>query len=132
MSFDVMLMCLKDGLPDNFPSSIVRKALDPFISFRDGDFCRLSFPDGGSGEMFTDEDEETNGVTINSPSGADIYDALYDILRQTHSVLFWSFGGCVIADTSVIPDLTEGLTESLGEPVVVHSGADIVAEIAKT
>jgi hypothetical protein len=44
MSFDVTLMCLKDGLPDNFPSSIVRKALDPFISFRNGDFVDYRFP----------------------------------------------------------------------------------------
>jgi hypothetical protein len=132
MSFDLVLTCLKDGLPDNFPATIVRQALDPFITSRDGDFCKLSFPDGGSGEMFTDDDEETDGLMISRGSGRDLYDALFDILRQTHSVLFWSFGGCVVADPSVIPDLPEGLIESLGPPTIVRNGADIVAAVEQT
>ena|ERR1700744_2087926 len=132
MSFDLVLMCLKNGLPDNFPATIVRGALDPFITFRDGDFCKLSFPDGGGGEMFIDDEEETDGLTISGGSGGNLYDALYDILRQTHSVLFWSFGGCVVADPSVVPDLPEGLIEDLGPPTTVKSGADIVAAVGLT
>ena len=132
MSFDVILICLKNGTPDAFPSTIVRQALDRFISFRDGRFCKLSFPDGGGGEMFTDQEEETDGVMISSASGHQIYDALYEILRQTHSVLFWSFGGCVIADESVVADCAEDMIESLGQPILVHSGAEIAAAIEST
>jgi hypothetical protein len=130
MSFDLLLMCWKDGGLGYFPSRIVREALDPFVTFRDGDFCKLSFPDGGGGEMFTDYEEQTNGLMINSPSGRYVYDVLYDILRQTHTTLSWSFGGGgVVADPSVIADLPEG-SEDI--PVVVHSGADILAEVEKT
>jgi hypothetical protein len=132
MSFDLVLTCLKNGLPDNFPAIIVRQALTPFITNRHGDLCKLSFPDGGGGEMFTDDDEETDGLMISGGSGRDIYDALFNILRQTHSVLFWSFGGCVVADPSVIPDIPEGLIESLGQPTIVKSGADIVAAVEQT
>lgn len=132
MSFDVILTCLKDGLPDTFSSTIVHKALDRFVSFQDGSYRRLSFPDGGGGEMFSDQEEETDGVMISSASGHQVYDALYEILRQTHSVLFWSFGGCVVADESVIADCPEGLIESLGRPIVVHSGAEIVAVVEST
>ena len=131
MSFDLDLVCLKDGLPDTFSSKIVHQALDRFVSFQDGSHRKLSFPDGG-GEMFTDYGEETDGVSISSASGHQIYDALYEILRQTHSVLIWSFGGCVVADESVIADCPEELIESLGQPIVVHSGAEIVAAVEST
>jgi hypothetical protein len=83
--------------------------------------------------MFDNEEEtETDGVSISRSSGTDVYDALYEILRQTHSALFWSFGGCVVGDASVIPDLPDGFIDSLGEPTIVKSGADIAAAVAET
>jgi hypothetical protein len=132
MSFDLNLMSFKDGEPAAFPKQIVEKALGPFIESRDDGLCILAFPDGGGGEIFDDEEAETDGVTISRASGIAIYDALYEILRQTHSVLIWSFGGCVVADALVIPDLPDGLIEELGQPVVVTSGADIAAAVAET
>jgi hypothetical protein len=134
MSFDLELMSFKDGDPAMFPTRIVNEALGPFIRSRDDDMCLLAFPDGGGGEMLADDGEamETSGISIGGASGTDIYNALYEILRQTHSVLFWSFGGCVVADASVIPDLPDGFTDDLGEPVVVEDGADIAATVAET
>jgi hypothetical protein len=134
MSFDLELMSFKDGDPAMFPTHIVNRTLGPFVRSRDDDMCLLAFPDGGGGEMLADngEEMETSGVSIGGASGTDIYNALYEILRQTHSVLFWSFGGCVVADVSVIPDLPDGFTNELGEPIVVSSGADIAAAVAKT
>jgi len=132
MSFDLHLISFKEGGPAAFPKHIVENALGPFIQSRDGSFCVLAFPDGG-GEMFDDVDEtETDSVNISRGSGLAIYDALYEILRQTHSALMWSFGGCVVADASVIPDLPDELIEDLGEPVIVASGAEIAAAVAET
>jgi hypothetical protein len=132
MSFDLNLICLKNGEFDTFPSIIVQNIFEPFVKKRDEDLWFLEFPDGGGGDMLGDRDERTNGVSIHHASGGDIYDALYEVLRQTNSVLIWSFGGCVIADSAMLAHLPEGLIESVGVPVVVHSGADIVAEIEKT
>ena len=133
MSFDVHLICLRNGEPDMFPAQIVRDVFEPYIESRDEDLWVLAFPDGGGGEMLgEDGTEETNGVSIDGASGSDIFDALYEVLRQTNSVLVWSFGGCVVANASVIADLPEGLIEENGEPVVVRSGAEILAEIEKT
>jgi len=135
MSFDLNLISFKDGGPSSFPVSIVMDALGPFIRSRDEDgLCRLAFPDGGGGEMFAfDEDEtEVSDICIDKANGTAIYDALYEILRQTHSALIWSFGGCAVADASVIPDLPEALIEDLGQPVVVKSGAEIAAAVAET
>jgi hypothetical protein len=134
MSFDLELMSFKDGDPAMFPTRIVNEALGPFVRSRDDGMCLLAFPDGGGGEMLADngEEMETSGVSIGGASGTDIYNALYEILRQTHSVLFWSFGGCVVADASAIPDLPDGFTDELGEPIVVGSGADIAAAVAET
>ena len=135
MSFDIELMSFKEGEPAEFPIHIVQDALGPFIRSRDKDgMCHLAFADGGGGEMLADDDEatETTGVSIGGASGADIYDALYEVLRQTHSVLFWSFGGCVVANTSVIRDLPDGFMEELGEPTVVASGEEIANAVAET
>jgi hypothetical protein len=135
MSFDLNLISFKDGGPSPFPVSIVMDALGSFIQSQDEDgMCRLVFPDGGSGEMFAfDEDEtEISDISIGRASGVLIYDALYEILSRTHSALIWSFGGCVIADASVIPDLPEGFTDDLGQPVVVRSGAEIAAAVVET
>lgn len=133
MSFDLHLIAFKDGGPASFPKHIVEKALGPFIQSRDSDFCVLAFPDGGGGEMFDDEEEtETDSVSISRGSGLAMYDALYEILSQTHSALMWSFGGCVVADASVIPDLPDGLIEDLGQPTVVTSGTEIAAAVAET
>lgn len=135
MSFDLELMSFKDGDPASFPVSIVKDALGPFIRSRDDDgMCHLAFPDGGGGEMFAfdEEETETSDISIGRASGTAIYDALYEILRQTHSALIWSFGGCAVADASVIPDLPDGLIEDLGQPVIVKSGAEIAAAIAES
>jgi hypothetical protein len=133
VSFDVHLICLRNGEPDMFPAQIVRDAFEPFIESRDEDLWVLAFPDGGGGEMLgEDGTKETNGVSIDHANGADIYDALYEVLRQTNSVLTWSFGGCVVANASVIADIPEELIGGNGAPIVVQSGADILAEIEKT
>ena len=134
MSFDLNLISFKDGDPSPFPVSIVMDALGPFIQSRDDDgLCRLAFADGG-GEMFAFDDGETeiSDISIGGANGVDIYDALYEILSRTHSALIWSFGGCVVADASVIPDLPDGLIEDLGQPVIVKSGAEIAAAVAET
>jgi hypothetical protein len=135
MSFDLNLISFKDGGPLPFPVSIVTDALEPFIRSPDEDgVCRLVFPDGGGGEIFAfDKDEtEVSDISIGSASGTDIYDALFEILSRTHSALIWSFGGCAVADASVIPDLPDELIEDLGQPVIVKSGAEIAAAVAET
>ena len=135
MSFDLNLVSFKDGGPLPFPVSIAMDALGPFIRSRDEDgLCQLVFPDGGRGEMFgfDDDDTEISDISIGRANGTDIYDALYEILRRTNSALIWSFGGCVVADASVIPDLPDGLIEELGEPVIVKNGPEIAAAVAET
>jgi hypothetical protein len=135
MSFDLDLVSFKDGGPLPFPVDIVTDALGPFIRSRDKDgLCQLAFPDGGSGELlaFDENETEISDISIGEASGTDIYDALYEILSRTHSALIWSFGGCAVADASVIPDLPDELIEELGQPVVVKSGAEIAAAVAET
>jgi hypothetical protein len=79
-----------------------------------------------------DDETETDGVTISSASGVEIYNALYEIPRQTNSVLIWSFGGCLIADPSVMNDFPQGLIDDLGEPTIVHGGLEIAEAVERT
>jgi len=134
MSFDVNLMRFKNGEPGVFPAKIVREIFGPFVDSRDGDTWFLEFPDGGGGEMTAEDDyaQETNGISISSPCGSQIYDALYRVLQQVGGVLMWSFGGCAVADTAVIPELPLEMLDQLGQPIVVRNGSEIVAAIHNT
>ena len=52
-------------------------------------------------------------------------------MRQTTTALFWD-SGIVIADHMRADDLDPGMVDALGEPIVVHSGADIVEAIEES
>jgi len=129
MSFDICLSGFKDGDGDFFPTSIVRDAFAPFHVGDDANEWILQFPGGGSCEVRVDDTPLTAGFMIIRPAGNGLYDAIYEIMRQTNTALWWSFGGAAVADASVIPHLPPEMIGSLGEPTVVHSGDDIIKAI---
>ena len=61
---------------------------------------------------------------------------MFEILAQTRTILFWPAGGprphCCVADPALVPDLPGDLTDALGKPAIVHSGAEIEAAIVRT
>lgn len=129
MSFDLFFCCFRDGDEDTFPTSIVRDAFAPFhIGDEAGEWI-LQFPGGGRCEVRVDEKPLTAGFMIIRPAGNGLYDAIYKIMRQTNTALWWSFGGAAVAHPSVIPHLPPEMIKSLGEPTVVHSGEDIIKAI---
>ena len=68
----------------------------------------------------------------NAPTAA-LFDALYEIMRQTHTLMYWTGSRDMItADPSIAEHLPPDYIEIYGMPALVHSGADILAEIAKT
>jgi hypothetical protein len=72
-------------------------------------------------------------VFIDHHSGLQLLDALYEIMSQTHTMLWWS--GCdkmITADENIAEHLPPDYIEQFGVPPLVRSGEDIAAEIAKT
>jgi hypothetical protein len=134
MSSDLGLFSFENGAECPFPVAIARKVLEPFIAQRDDDLWELSFPDGGGGYIGAlADDEPFPDICINRPSGADLFDAIYEIMRQTHTIMWWTGGPDLItADEDITQHLPTDHIEKFGRPALVHSGADILAEIAKT
>jgi hypothetical protein len=95
----------------------------------DGEYWILQFPNGGRCEVNVGEEPMTVGFMIIRPSGDGLYDALYEIMRQTQTALSWSFGGAATANASVIPHLPPEMIKSVGLPTIVHSGDDIIKAI---
>jgi len=129
MSFDIWLFCFQDGDAGFFPTSIVKEAFAPFHVGDDGPYWILRFPNGGSCEVRVGDESTTVGFGIIRPSGDRLYDAIYEIMRQTQTALSWSFGGAATANPSVIAHLPADMVKELGVPTIVHSGEDIIEAI---
>jgi hypothetical protein len=139
MSFDLGLMAFKDGEPGTLSSSLMLQVLQPFVQpivddrFPDKRW-ELVFPDGSGGNMMEIvEGEDGNGLVINRPHGTKLFDALYEIMRQTHTMMWWAgMDNMITADETIADHLPSDYIEKYGVPPLVRSGADILAEIAKT
>jgi len=129
MSFDIWLDCFKEGDKDFFPTTILEKVFAPSHVGDDGTYWLLQFPDGVSCRVRIANEPMTAGFAINRPSGNGLYDAIYEIMSRTQTVLSWSFGGAAVANPSVIPHLPPEMIQSVGVPTVVHSGDDIIKAI---
>jgi hypothetical protein len=113
---------------------VLKPFIRPVIDSRFPVYWELAFPDGVGGEMSPIvEGEDENGLAIGHHSGFQLLDALYEIMRETHTLLYWS--GCdvmITADAAIADHLPHDYIELYGTPPLVRSGAEIAAEIAKT
>jgi hypothetical protein len=135
MSYDIGLICFENGDTAPLPSSIMIRAFAPYVTPTDEDFWELTFPDGGGGEMGPlYESDRHFDFCIVGASGGDIYKPIFEIMRQTHTLLWWS--GCddamVTADPNIAAHLTPDFIRKYGAPALVQSVEDIFTEIAKT
>jgi hypothetical protein len=134
MSSEMGLICFENGDHGTLSPTIVRQAFLPFAKDIGDNYWELSFPDGGGGFMGAiEEDDQAWDISISRGSGDDFFKALFEIMRQTHTLLWWD--GCdvmVTADESIMEHLPPDYIETYGVPPLVRSVEDIYAEIAKT
>jgi hypothetical protein len=127
MSFDIYVIRAENGEAAPIPIAIIEQAFGPFIEFREPAGWGLLFPDGRRSFLYLREGERNNHFSINRPaSSPELWAALFQILRQTGSVLYWPGGGSVVADETVIPHLTPDILRSLEPAMVVRSPSEIV------
>lgn len=134
MSSDLGLISFKDGEPGTLSSALVLQVLKPFIRPVDDELWELEFTDGSSGNLSpVVVGKDSWDICINRPCGGALFDALYEIMRQTHTLMWWSgMNTMITADETIADHLPPDFIEQYGIPPLVRSGADILAEIAKT
>lgn len=114
MSFDIFVIRVENGHEAPIPLPILERAFDRFVEFREPAGWGLLFPDGGRSFLYMREDSANHHFSINRPtSSPDLWAGLFEILRQTGSVLYWPGGGSVVADEAVIPHLTPARDDGL-------------------
>jgi hypothetical protein len=136
MSFEAYLNCFQNGEEGFFPTALVEAAFAPFISSREGEAWVVTYP--GSPSIldqtdlymtFKDGDMSScSGFTISRPTGSPrLHEALVKLLQASNSILF-CIGDCppLVGRAETIPHINPDVLETLGAPVIVRSGAEIV------
>ena len=128
MSFDIFFQCLENGDNGEFPVALFERGFRPFAEHWDADHVFLKYPDGGMGEIYAETAGETmNGFMIShAPAHPEFWQALFELLRETSSCLFWPGGGQVIARSSTRDHPAPDMIEALGEPSLVSSPQQII------
>jgi hypothetical protein len=81
-------------------------------------FWELEFPDGGGGNLSpVVEGEDAWDICINRPCGTVLFDALYEIMRQTHTLMWLSgMDNMITADETIADHLPSDYIEKYGVP----------------
>jgi hypothetical protein len=142
MSFSIYVSKVNNDDGNTFDRAIVERAFEDIAVNQAGACWNLRSPDGhiASATIFIEEQPKISGFAANRPPSYSgfpkFWDAMFEILSQTRTILFWPAGGprphCCVADPTLLPDLPSDLTNALGKPAIVSSGAEIEAAIALT
>ena|SRR5579863_3815512 len=135
MSFDIFLAHFENGEVRTFKREIFDRLFGAFtVGTPEPKFMRVRFPDGGGADIYVENKSDLSGMMFNHCGGDAFYDALYELIRQTGSVVFWPGVGrtSVIADPAVVEHLPANFIESCGQPVLVRDKNGITDAIQDT
>lgn len=142
MSFDIYVAALPYDESAKFDRAIVVRAFEAIADDQASDYWLLQMPDGGetSVSLSIAQDAVISGFSVNRPPShsafPQFWDALFDVLSQTRTILLWPAGEgrppyCV-ANPTLALGLPSDFLEDMGNPILVASGADIVAAITSS
>ena len=132
MSFDIFIFAFESGgEPRKFPRAVLERAFGGFSDMSDPTWWSVSDSFAG---IQLDNAMEIDNFGVNRPPHFEhpFWPALFDVLRETSSVLLWPGGGPVATDHSVAATLPEGMIEEGGGLTVVSSAAEIVRAIQES
>jgi hypothetical protein len=90
MGIDVFVACYRNGEMASFPRRIVEEIFGKYINNKEDDCWSSNFPDGGGCNVFIDADPEIESFSVDHPaSSPELWDCLFEVLRQTGCFLFW-------------------------------------------
>ncbi len=128
MSFMIHLQSFKNGAIATFPQSIVWNIFGhKCVPTNEG--WGVIYDGRPGGVLYLDDDEMTDGFSINRPCDASFYD-LYAVARLVPSLI--NASDCAaVADASFIAGIPSWLLKALGRPpAVVHSGNELLDHFA--
>jgi hypothetical protein len=132
MSFDLFLISFEHKQPSGIPRTAVLAAFGNHLRWADetSGWTQYGSMDGCSINLCQLESDPNlvSCVSVNRPLADErFWASLYKIMRLGNVALFFPGGRPLIAELSVADHLPT--LESLGPPIVVHSGSEIVQQI---
>jgi hypothetical protein len=135
VSLDIFLSTLTDDEGASFDRAIVERAFKAIAVDQLGGYWNLRTPAGEmtSATISVADQPRISHFAANRPPGygyfPEFWNAMFEVLRQTRTVVFWPAGGpkphCCLANPDMISHGPASLIEAIGEPAFVTSGAEI-------
>src|SRR5713101_7523405 len=137
MSFDVYIQCHEAGKPAGIPRAIIRRLFPVVEAESERDCWRVRYTDLHACTIYVgtlqSDVEMVHWICLDRPCGImQFWDSVFEVMQLGNVVLY--FPGCaspLIALESVGPHLPADMVESLGQPVCVQSGKEIVEIIER-
>ncbi|HKX06957.1 MAG TPA: hypothetical protein VJN67_02130 [Stellaceae bacterium] len=131
MSIDILLQCFRDGEPATFKRELVEK-----IFARDANDYRppltgVRYADGGGAEIYgADNGDDIQNLMFNHFGGRTFFNPLYELARETKSVVLMvtESNPIAVTDQETADHLPPGFA-GLSTPAIVSSGTELAAHL---
>jgi hypothetical protein len=138
MDFKIFLYMLKGSKKSFFERDIVTCAFRHLVESTDGDCWQIVLPDSPClGQIHIEGTQEIKGFSVKRPPfELPFWDALFEVMRQTPTLLFWPgsidhHSICCVANTAAASEPAYDEFRKAMRPSIVSCGAEIEACIAR-
>jgi hypothetical protein len=140
MSLDIFISAMTDDEAGKFDRALVERAFQSIAVDQNGDYWNLQTRqrEMTSVTISVAKEPQISHFSANRPpdyhSFPEFWDAMFDVLRQTHTLLFWPADGpiphCCLANPDML--VSAEVINALGEPAFVTSGAEMEAAVDRS
>jgi hypothetical protein len=133
MSFDIFIQRCERGNPAPIARPVIEREFGPFIRSRSAGFRQAAYDDGGTADIYIQDEGDIDGFSVSRPPNSPAFWVnVFNILRDTGSVLYWPGGGqaSLVVSADAVEHVPLDFIEALGKPSVVVSAAEIPDRIA--
>jgi len=135
MSFELYVQSFKHGEPAGIPRGVIRAAFSGSLSEQERDRWYISYSSSDSCSLalsaLPDSPGQVHNITVERPcSNPHFWRSLVALLSVGNTVLY--FPGCIgplLLNAGAAAHLPQDMLASLGEPIVVSDGAEILAHV---
>jgi hypothetical protein len=126
VSFDIYLLCVRNGEPATFKRSVVTEIFGPH-AYGDPDFSNVTFPDGSGSCIYVARDDDIESMGFNHCGGNDFFQALYELGDRTKSIIFWpdTRPSFAVTDEATLAHLPLDFEQDFGPGQIVRNGREL-------
>ncbi len=127
MSFDIFLMCFHDGEHVPLERPLVAKILNQHAIDPDPTLYNVTYADDGGAFIYGAEDDDVQSLMFNHCGGAIFFATLFELARQTESVIVWpaSEPSITVTSATTLAHFPKDFEDGIGPAVVVNSGQEL-------